>query len=131
MGTPLVAQSTWSFTPQTLKEPHLTHAPPGNPEPWGTCLGCKTESSVESTSKVSGSPTISERTSRRRGSRKRRNLLTRRWNEEGYSPATPGNRCEKNLWVSRKNERSLSTPRSCWKSASAMTSESESRLRDS
>ena len=33
------------------------------------------------------------------------------------SPATPGNRCEKNRWASRKKERSLSTPRSCWNKA--------------
>ena len=40
-------------------------------------------------SKVSGSPTSSERTSRRRGSRKRLSFLTRRLKEEGYSPDTP------------------------------------------
>ncbi len=32
-------------------------------------------------------------------------------------------------FTSRKKERSLSTPRSCWKRASVMTSESESSLR--
>src|ERR687898_992641 len=73
-----------------LKEPQRTHAAPGNPDPCGTCLGCKTESSVESTSKVSGSPTISERISRRRGSRKRLSLLTLRWNEEGCNPPHRG-----------------------------------------
>ena len=43
----------------------------------------KTESSVESTRSISGLPTISDRTSRRRGSRKRLGFLTRLWNEEG------------------------------------------------
>src|SRR3712207_3359057 len=62
---------------------------------------------------------------------KRLIFLIRRCNEEGCNPTTPGNRCEKNLSASRKKERSLSTPRSCWKSAKVMTSESESRLRDS
>jgi hypothetical protein len=38
---------------------------------------------------------------------------------------------EKPLSASRKKERSLSTPRSCWKSARVMTSESASCLRDS
>ena len=67
---------------------------------------------------VSGSPTSSSAaTSRRRGSRKRRSFFTRRLKEEGWSPTTPGNRCEKNRRASRKNERSLSTPRSCWNKA--------------
>src|SRR5215203_184607 len=62
----------------------------------------------------------------------RLSFLTLRCNEEGCSPTTtPGNRWEKNLWASRKNERSLSTPRSCWKRARAMTSESERRFMDS
>src|SRR5829696_2483201 len=33
---------------------------------------------------------------------KRLSFLTRRCNEEGCSPTTPGNRCEKNRWASRK-----------------------------
>jgi hypothetical protein len=43
-------------------------------------------------------------------------------------PATPGKRWEKKRWASRRKERSLSTPLSCWKRASARTSESERRL---
>jgi hypothetical protein len=38
---------------------------------------------------------------------------------------------EKNLWASRKKERSDSTPQSCCKRVRVMTSESESRLSDS
>jgi len=37
-------------------------------------------------------------------------LRTRRCNEEGWRPTTPGNRCEKNLSVSLRNERSLDAP---------------------
>ena len=65
------------------------------------------------------------------GSRKRLSFLTLRWNEEGCSPTIPGNKWEKNLWASRKKERSLSTPLSCYKSANVSTSESESRFMDS
>ncbi len=78
--------------------------------------------------RVSGSPTSSAATERRKGSRKRRSFFTRRWKEEGARPTTPGNKCEKNLAASLRKERSLSTPRSCWKRASVRTSESESRL---
>jgi hypothetical protein len=81
--------------------------------------------------RVSESSTSSDTTFWRKGSKKRRSLLARRWNEEGRIPTTPGNSCEKNPSASRRNERSLSMLRSCWKSASAMTSESESLLRDS
>ncbi len=62
---------------------------------------------------------------------KRLSFLTRRLNEEGWSPATPGNRCEKNRSESRKKERSLSTPRSCWNKARVTISESERRFMDS
>jgi len=51
--------------------------------------------------------------------------------EEGWSLATPGKRCAKNLSVSREDERSDSTPWSCWSRARAMTSGPESLLRDS
>jgi hypothetical protein len=94
-----------------------------------------------SPNRVSGSPRRSPTTARLKGSRKRRSFLTRRWNEEGASPSTPGNRGEKNLSASRsvaqrraasrKKERSLSTPRSCSNNASAMTSEYPSRFMDS
>src|SRR5215207_764872 len=131
MGTRLVAHIRFNVTPSTEKEPHLTQAAPSKPADCSTWRGCNTESSVESTTRVSGSPTSSRTICRRRGSRKRLSFLTRRLKEEGYIPATPGNRWEKNLCASRKNERSLSTPRSCCRSASEMTSESESLLRDS
>ena len=131
MGTRLVEQMRCNFTPYTEKEPHLTQQAPSKALPCPTCLGCKTESKVESTIKVSGSPTNSESTTRRKGSKKRLSRLTLRWNEEGCSPTTPGNRCEKNLSASRRNERSLSMPRNCPKRASAMTSESESLFMDS
>ena len=55
----------------------------GSPSPEGPELGCNTESKVESTSSVSGSPTISERISLRRGSKKRLSFLTLRCKEEG------------------------------------------------
>src|SRR5829696_2180471 len=94
-----------------LKEPQRTHAAPGNPDPCGTCLGCKTESSVESTSKVSGSPTISERISRRRGSRKRLSLLTLRGNEEGCNPTTTGEQVRKEpLCVAQERALALYSP---------------------
>src|SRR5919107_753925 len=107
--------------------PHLTQCAPSKPADCFTWRGCSTASSVESTTRVSGSPTNSGTTARLRSSRKRLSLRSLRWKEEGARPTTPGNRCEKNLSVSRKKERWLSTPRSCWKSASARTSESESR----
>jgi hypothetical protein len=44
------------------------------------------------------------------------------------SPATPGKRWAKNLLASLRKDLSLSMPLSCWKRASARTSESESRL---
>jgi hypothetical protein len=47
------------------------------------------------------------------------------------SSATPRNSSEKNREASRKNERSLSTPRSCCKRAKVIISESESRFMDS
>jgi hypothetical protein len=51
----------------------------GDPaEPNKIHLGCNTESSVESTIKVSGSPTSSATTSRRKGSKNRRSFLMRR-----------------------------------------------------
>ena len=65
------------------------------------------------------------------GSKKRLSRLTVGWNEEGWSLTTAGNRCEKNLSASPRNERSLSMPRNCPKRASAMTSESESLFIDS
>ncbi len=112
--------------------PHLAHAAPdedaAQPADCPTCLGCKTDSSVESTISVSGSPTSSSSNVRLKGSRKRRNLRKRRCKEEGWSPTTPGNRCEKKRPASRRNERQDSTPRNCCKSARANTSESESRL---
>src|SRR5215216_5206312 len=131
MGTRLVEQMRCNFTPYTEKEPHLTHAAPSKPTDCPTCLGCKTESKVESTIMVSGSPTSSARKKRLSGSKKWRNFLILRCKEEGQIPATPGNRCEKNLETSRKKERSDSTPRSCCKRARVMTSESESCLSDS
>src|SRR5215213_6043363 len=93
--------------------------------------GCKTSRSVESTVRVSGSPTNSGRTSRRKGSKKRLSFFTRRCKEEGCILTTPGNRCQKNLCASRRKDRSLSMPLSCWKSARVRTSESESLLSDS
>lgn len=77
--------------------------------------------------RVSGSPTNSPTTARRKGSRKRRSLRKRRLSEDGHSPTTPGNRCAKNRSASRRKDCSLSTPRNCWKRASE-TSESERRL---
>jgi hypothetical protein len=61
MGTPLVAQMRCSFT---LSQG--SGFPGGAWVRWGSfsvyaCLGCKTESKIESTSKVSGSPIISGR----------------------------------------------------------------------
>src|SRR5215212_2899104 len=106
MGTRLVEQMRCNFTPYTENDPHLTQEAPSKPLDCPSCLGCKTESSVESTIRVSGSPTNSETTSRRKGSKKRLSLLTLRWNEEGWSPTPPGNRCEKNRSASRWNERS-------------------------
>src|SRR5215210_4231351 len=70
--------------PQTAKEPHLAHAAPSKPvADCPTWRGCKTSRSVESTRRVSGSPTNSSRTARRKGSRKRRSLRRRRCKEEG------------------------------------------------
>src|SRR5215210_429579 len=132
MGTRLVEHKRCSFTPYTEKVPHLAHAAPeedaAQPADCPTCLGCKTESSVESTINVSGSPTSSPTNVRLKGSSKCRSLRIRRWKEEGCSPATPGNRCEKKRPASRTNERSDSIPLSCWKRARVMTSESESLL---
>src|SRR5215204_5976504 len=54
--------------------------PPGTVETW---RGCRTSSKVESTSKVSASPTSSGTISRLRGSKKRLSFLTLRCNEEG------------------------------------------------
>src|SRR3954470_16417451 len=34
-----------------------------------------------------------------------------------HTPTTPGKRWTKKRWVSRRKDRSLSTPLSCWKSA--------------
>jgi hypothetical protein len=131
MGTRLVEHRRCSFTPYTEKVPHLAHSAPeedaAQPADCPTCLGCKTESSVESTINVSESPTSSSNNARLKGSSKRRNLRTRRW-KEWWSPATPGNRCENKRPASHTNERPDSTSRNCWKSASVMTSESESRL---
>src|SRR5215210_1869304 len=132
MGTRLVEHTRCSFTPYTQNEPHLLHPAPSKPAAdCFTCLGCKTGSRVESTMSVSGSPANSSSRAHRRGSRKRLSFLTRRWKEDGWKPTMPGNRCEKNRSQSLRKERSLSTPRSCCKSARARTSESESFLRDS
>lgn len=83
----MVEQTRCNFTPYTEQLPHLTHAAPeadaAQPADCPTCLGCKTSSSVESTINVSGSPTSSFTNVRLKGSRKRRNLRTRRWKEEG------------------------------------------------
>jgi hypothetical protein len=57
-----------NFTPYTEKEPHLTQQAPSKALPWPTWVGCKTESKLESTIKVSGSPTNSQSTTRRKGS---------------------------------------------------------------
>jgi hypothetical protein len=65
-------------------------------------------------SKVSGVLTRSLSTARLKGSRKRRNFLILRCNEEGARPTTPGKRWEKNLERSWRKERWLSMPRSCW-----------------
>src|SRR5215212_7438875 len=59
----------------------------------------------------------------------RLSLRKRRCNEEGARPIIPGKRCEKNLEASRRKDRWLSMPRSCWNKASVMTSESESFFR--
>src|SRR5215207_177734 len=123
MGTRLVEQMRCNFTPYTEKEPHLTQEAPSKPADCPTCLGCKTESKVESTIRVSGAPASSAKTKRLSSSKKRRNFLILRCMEEGQSPTTPGNRCEKNLSASRKKERSLSTPLSCCKRARVITSE--------
>ncbi|PLS84839.1 MAG: hypothetical protein CYG60_15800 [Actinobacteria bacterium] len=80
---------------------------------------------------VSGSPTNSGRTERLRDSTKRPSFLTRRCNEEGCIPTTPGKRWAKKRWMSRRKDLSLSMPRSCCKSARVRTSESESFLSDS
>jgi hypothetical protein len=66
MGTRSVEQMRCNFTPYTEKEPHLIQEAPSKPLPCPSCLGCKTESKVESTIKVSGSPTNSESTTTRR-----------------------------------------------------------------
>src|SRR5215208_1307504 len=63
--------------------------------------------------------------------KKRLSFFTRRCKEEGCILTTPGNRCQKNLCASRRKDRSLSMPLSCWKSARVRTSESESLLSDS
>ena len=75
-GTRLVEQIRCSFTPYTAKEPHLVQVAPSKPADWETCRGCKTESSVESAIRVSGSPTSSGRIARRRDSKKRLSFLT-------------------------------------------------------
>jgi hypothetical protein len=84
-------------------------------------------------SNVPGSPTISKRTSRRRGS-----ILstlssspadeTRKG--EALLPQGTGAR-RTSLCISQEGAFALHSPQSCWKSAKVMTSESERRLRDS
>jgi hypothetical protein len=73
---------------------------------------------------------IGKEPARRKGSRKRLSLSILRCSEEGVGPPTPGKRCAKKRSASRRNDRSLSTPRRCYKSANVRTSESESFLSD-
>jgi hypothetical protein len=83
---------------------------------------------------VCGSPTNSGTTVRLKGSRNRLSLRTRRWNEQGWRPTIFGKRWPKKRATEdrsrKKKEREDSTPRSCWKMARVMTSESESFLRE-
>ncbi len=69
---------------------------PENPAGCFTYRECSTGSSVESTIKVSGSPTSSDKTAHLRGSKKLLSLRMRRWNEEGARSTTPEKRCGKN-----------------------------------